>query len=271
MGYAAIFATKNFRSRSQLVSGRFDPARCTAKAARSSGPKRSGASCVIEFAIADDHTADCRFAQETVELNMSSKALSAGSQSKISSQCKRPASIAGDEAIGRESDERNDGRVEFEAKPAISAPGHHIPQSDRVVPPSRRRAARPAAGRGPGPHSYAPRGGRSRSRRHIPQSDCVVIGAGGEPPVRQQAKGQRPIHMSLRGGPSRRRWPHPTIGSFWHRSPRRAARPAAGKGPNLIRMPFEAGGLGLGRHIPQPDRFVIRARGEPPVRQQAKG
>ena len=37
------------------------------------------------------------------------------------------------------------------------------------------------------------------------------------------------------------------------------------------RMPFEAGGLGAGRHVPQTDRVVTRARGEPPVRQQAEG
>ncbi len=36
-------------------------------------------------------------------------------------------------------------------------------------------------------------------------------------------------------------------------------------------MPLEAGGLGAGRYVPQPDRVVVRARGEPPVRQQAEG
>ena len=36
-------------------------------------------------------------------------------------------------------------------------------------------------------------------------------------------------------------------------------------------MTLEAGGLGPGRHVPEPDRVVIGARGEPPVRQQAKG
>ena len=36
-------------------------------------------------------------------------------------------------------------------------------------------------------------------------------------------------------------------------------------------MTLEAGGLGPGRHIPEPDRVVRSARGEPPVRQQAKG
>ena len=29
---------------------------------------------------------------------------------------------------------------------------------------------------------------------------------------------------------------------------------------------LEAGGLGSGRDVPQPDRLVMRARGEPPVR-----
>ena len=36
-------------------------------------------------------------------------------------------------------------------------------------------------------------------------------------------------------------------------------------------MTLEAGGLGPGRHVPEPDRVVMSARGEPPVRQLAKG
>ena len=36
-------------------------------------------------------------------------------------------------------------------------------------------------------------------------------------------------------------------------------------------MALEAGGLGPGRHVPEPDRVVIGARGKPPVREQAKG
>ena len=159
---------------------------------------------------------------------------------------------------------------ECPSRRAVSAPVA-TSHSQIVLSPSPRRAARPAAGKGPEPDPYALRGGRSRPRVATSHSRIVLSSrARGEPPVRQQAKGRTPFVC-----PSRRAVSAPVATSHSRivlsQSPRRAARPAAGKGPEPQCMPFEAGGLGPGRHIPQPDRLVTRARGEPPVRQQAKG
>jgi hypothetical protein len=39
---------------------------------------------------------------------------------------------------------------------------------------------------------------------------------------------------------------------------------------SATRVPLQAGGLGAGGRVPQPDRFIPRARGKPPVRQHAQ-
>ncbi len=70
---------------------------------------------MIKFAIADDHTADSRFVQETVDLNMSSKSR-CRSASIQNFQPMQPAEfVAYDDEVGRNGGDRANRRVKFEA------------------------------------------------------------------------------------------------------------------------------------------------------------
>ena len=142
-------------------------------------------------------------------------------------------------------------------------PGRHVPQPDRLVtgargePPVRQqakggdRAGMPLEARGLGPG------------RHIPQPDRVVIGARGEPPVRQQAQGGDRRRNAPRGARSRPRSPHPTAGSCCPRSPRRAARPAAGTGRDPPECPSRRAVSAPGGVRARPKRNNRRARNQP--------
>ena len=106
--------------------------------------------------------------------------------------------------------------------------------------------------------------------RDVPEPDRVVRGARGEPPVRQQAKGGDRVGMTVEAGGL-----GPAAASqsriVLSEDPE-ASRPSGSwQGGDRAGMAVEAGGLGPGGDVREPDGVVLGARGEPPVRQQAKG